>query len=101
MEGVGAKSVKQVRNGKHFYHQSSILILNSEAQLHLKYDAKDRLTTSHKHTKEKKTKKTASIGKIHLCPVQNMERNLYALPSQMRVQQISNIKQRKCPTNHL
>lgn len=87
----------------HFYHQLPILILDAEAQLHLWYDAKDRLTTSHKHTqkklkkkKKKKLKKKAVIGKIHLCPVQNMERNLYALPSQMRVQQqISNIKQRK------
>lgn len=103
----------QIRK-RYFYHQLPILILNAEAQLHLEYNAKDRLTTSHKHSKpkkkifekkqnktNKKKNKTASIGKIHLCPVQNTEKNLYALPSQMRVQQISNIKQRKHPTNHL
>lgn len=98
----------QIRK-RYFYHQLPILILNAEAQLHLEYNAKDRLTTSHKHSKpkkknfwkKKKKEKKSSIGKIHLCPVQNTEKNLYALPSQMRVQQISNIKQRKHPTNHL
>lgn len=49
------------------------------------------LNTSHKRAH---TQKEVGIGKIHLCPVQNM-RNLYALPSQMRVQQVSNIKQRR------
>lgn len=45
----------QIRK-RYFYHQLPILILNAEAQLHLEYNAKDRLTTSHKHSKPKKEK---------------------------------------------
>lgn len=50
------KSVMQIRK-RYFYHQLPILILNAEAQLHLEYNAKDRLTTSHKHSKQNFGKK--------------------------------------------
>lgn len=63
---------------RHFYHQLSTFILNSEA--HLQYNANGLVNHFTRHTQV--------LGKIHLCPVQNMKKSLYALPSQMRVQQI-------------
>lgn len=78
--------------GKHFYHQIPILTIHAEAQLHLKYDAKGEVNHFTQNTHG--TEKQQVIGKIHLCPVQNMEKNLNTLLSQMWVRQISNIKQR-------
>lgn len=59
---------------KHFYHLVTYRTLQAEAQLPSKIRCKrERLTTSHEHTRNKNSK---LIGKIHLCPVQNMEKNL-------------------------
>lgn len=57
-----------------------------------KYDAKGEVNHFTQNTHG--TEKQQVIGKIHLCPVQNMERNLNTLLSQMWLRQISNIKQR-------
>lgn len=47
----------EMEGKKKIYHQLPILVLNVEAQLHLWYDAKDRLTTSHRQKKKKASKR--------------------------------------------
>jgi len=61
---------------------------------------KERLTTSHEHTRNKKNSKL-SVKFTFVQYKTWREKNLCALPSQMRVQRISNIKQRECPKNLL
>lgn len=63
-DGGGQKSAVRVRNreeeevgGGHNYRQLPIVILNAEAQLHLRYDAKDWLTTSHEHNEKTNQKR--------------------------------------------
>lgn len=75
---------------------------NPATQPHLYFDAKGQRIGQPLHTNTHVKKQQVSVK---LLSSKNMERerenkNLSALPSQMRVQQISNTKQR-CPTSHL
>lgn len=102
----GIKSVIRVRNGKEKKkrnkqkkqkHLLSVIYSRPKSWSSTPSIMQKRILVNHftqTRTRTHTHKKKVGIGKIHLCPVQNM-RNLYALPSQMRVQQVSNIKQRR------